>query len=100
MAVMGFTDVHPLKVRGLKDKYASRPEVVQFFHSDKDVLLFIMDARTATLTEKLVDIMEFVAEKPCLYITSPKIVKYNAAIPDHILNGVYSHLPDRRMGLL
>ena len=97
MAVMGFADVHPLKVQELRDQYASRPEIMQFFHSDKDVLLFVMDARTTTLTEKLVDIMELVAEKPCLYITSPRIVKYYAAIPDHVLDGVYGHLPDRRM---
>ena len=97
MAVMGFADVHPLKVQELREQYASRPEVVQFFHSDKDVLLLVMDARPTTLTEKLVNIMELVAEKPCLYITSPKIVKYNAAIPDHVLDGVYRHLPNRRI---
>ncbi|MFC1713557.1 winged helix-turn-helix transcriptional regulator [Candidatus Poribacteria bacterium] len=97
MAVMGFADVHPLKVQELRNQYASRPEVVQFLHSDKDVVLYIMDARASTLTEKLVSIMELVAEKPCLYITSPKIVKYNAAIPDHVLDGVYDHLPDRKI---
>ena len=97
MAVVGFADVHPLKVQELRNHYARRPEVVQFFHSDKDILLLVMDARANTLTEKLIDIMEFVSEKPCLYITSPKIVKYNTAIPDHILDGVYSHLPDRRI---
>ncbi len=97
MAVIGFADVHPLKVRKLRDQYASRPEVVQFLHSDKDVVLFVMDARKTTLTEKLFNIMELVADKPCLYITSPKIVKYYSTIPDHVLDGVYAHLPDMRM---
>ena len=71
--------------------------MIQFFHSERDVLLCVMDSETHKLTEKLYRIMEELGEKPCLYITSPKIVKYKAAIPDHILNGVYSHLPDRKI---
>ncbi len=97
MAVVGFSDVHPLKIQELRNQYANKPEVVQFFHSDKDVLLLVMDARTTVLTEKLVNMMELVAEKPCLYITSPRIVKYHAAIPDHVLDSIYGDLPDRRM---
>ena len=97
MAIIGFANVHPLKIHELKENYVDRAEVVQFFHNEKDVVLFVMDVRTSALTDRLSKIMELLQEKPCVYITSPKVVKYHAAIPEHILDGVYADLPDRRI---
>ena len=94
MAVIGFSNVHPLKIKELQRDYAGA-EVVQFFHSEKDAVLVVMDVRMASLTEKLFDIMERVGEKPCIYITSPTIAKCYSSIPDHVLEGVYAGLPGR-----
>ena len=95
MAVIGFSHVHPLRMHCMKDKYAGLPEVIQFFHSERDMLLCVMDAETHKLSEKLYRIMEELGEKPCLYMRSPNIVKNDLVIPDRILNAIYSHLPDR-----
>ena len=97
LAVIGFANVHPVKLQELKEKYIDIAEVVQFFHSEKDVVLFVMDVGIASLTKKLFDIIEYLEEKPCIYITSPKIAKCYLSIPDHILDGVYADLPERRM---
>ena len=96
MAVIGFSHVHPLRIHCLRDKYTKIPEVIQFFHSERDVLLCVIDAETHKLSEKLYSIMEQLGEKPCLYMRSPSIAKSDLVIPDRILNAVYSHLPDRK----
>ena len=38
-----------------------------------------------------------VGEKPSLYIVFPTIAKFDTAIPDKVLEAVYSNLPDRRV---
>ena len=96
MAVIGFSHVHPLRIHYLRDKYADTPEVIQFLHSDRDVLLYVMDAETHKLSERLYSIMHQIDEKPCLYMQSSSIAKSDLVIPDRILNAVYSHLPDRK----
>jgi hypothetical protein len=79
----------------LRDRYTRTPEVFQFFHSEGDVLLCVMDAEIHKLSEKLYSIMEELGEKPCLYMRSPNIAKSDPVIPDRILNAVYSHLTDK-----
>ena len=96
IAIIGFSNVHPVKIKELKEKYAKKPEVMLFFHGEKEVVLFLMDSNAGALTEKLFGIMDMVQEKPSIYITSPVIEKYCATIPDKVLEAVYSDLPDRR----
>jgi len=95
-AVMGFSNVHPLKVQGLREKYANMAEVEQFFYAEKDVILFIVDSSMERLTKRLYEIMEFVQEKPCIYMVSPSIAKCECGIPDKVLEAVYADLPDRK----
>jgi len=45
-AIIGFSSVHPAKIRELEQKYANKPEVLQFFHSEKDVAGFPLDPGT------------------------------------------------------
>jgi len=97
LSVICFTNVHPVKVQEFRQRYCDMPEIVQFLHDDTDVLLIVMESSTESLTGKLFDIMEHLGEKPCLYITSPKIVKSDMSIPDRVLNAVYSDLPSRRL---
>ena len=97
LAIIGFANVHPVKLQELKGKYVDIAEVVQFFHSEKDVVLFVMDVRMSALTKKLFDIIECLGEKPCIYITNPEISKCYLNIPDQILDGVYADLPERRV---
>jgi DNA-binding Lrp family transcriptional regulator len=96
LGVICFTNVHPVKFQKFRQKFSNMPEIVQFLHDDTDVLLIVMESSTEALTGKLFDIMEHLNEKPCLYITSPKIVKSDMVIPDRILNAVYSDLPSRK----
>lgn len=96
MAVIGFSNVHPAKIEELKDEYKEKQEILQFIHSKKDVVLFVMDESEDALTKTLFKIMEELDEKPCLYITSPDIAKFSVTIPEKILEAIYSELPDRR----
>lgn len=96
MAIIGFSNVHPAKIEELKEKYAKKPEVTQFFHGEKEAVIFLMDSNAGALTERLFGIMDIAQEKPSIYITSPVVAKYCATIPDNVLEGVYSDLPDRR----
>ena len=97
MAIIGFSHVHPVKIKQLKDGYAKKGEIVQFFHSDKDVVLYVMDTSMEALTQRLFDIMEQLGEKPSIYAPSPVIGKYEVAIPEKVLEGVYGQLPGRRI---
>ncbi|MBD3184977.1 winged helix-turn-helix transcriptional regulator [Candidatus Poribacteria bacterium] len=95
MAVIGFSHVNPMRIHYLRNKYAGIPEVIQLLHSEKDILLYVMDAEPHKLSERLFGIMEELGEKPCLYMRSPNIAKSDMIIPDRILNAVYGHLPGR-----
>jgi DNA-binding Lrp family transcriptional regulator len=95
LGVICFTNVHPAKVQEFKRRYCNMPEIVQFLHDDTDILLIVMESSMEALTGKLFDIMGHLGEKPCLYITSPKIVKSDMVIPDRVLNAVYANLPNR-----
>ena len=97
MAVIGFTNVHPMKINELKNKYASKQEIMQFYHSEKDILMMVTDASMDSLTKKLFDIMDIAEEKPSIYITLPTIAKCSISIPDKVLESIYSDLPDRRI---
>ena len=99
MAIIGFSNVHPQKIEELREEYAAKPEVVQFYHSDKDVVLIMMDASMGALTDKLFAVMDIMQEKPSTYITMPGIAKFSATIPDKVLEGVFSELPDRRFSV-
>ena len=95
-AIIGFSNVHPVKIKELEEKCAGMPEVVHFFHSENDVELFVMDSSAEALTKKLFAIMELMHDKPSIYMTSPVVSKYNSSIPDKILDNVYGELPDRQ----
>ena len=99
MAIIGFSNVHPVKIKELEEKYAGKPEVVQLYHSEKDVVMILMDADNDKLTKKLFAVMELVGEKPSVYMTAPKVAKFSAAIPEKVLEAVFSELPDRRFSV-
>lgn len=97
MAIIGFSNVHPVKIKQLAERCAKKPEIVQCFHSEKEVMLLVMDTTMSALTKKLFEIMEQLGEKPNIYITSPMIAKFETSIPEKVLEGVYADLPDRRV---
>ena len=96
MAVIGFSNVHPENIDKLKEKYADKPEILQFLHSEMDIMMVVIDASTDELRRRLHDIIKLAGEKPCIYMTSPEIAKYKATVPDKVLDKVYKDLPDRR----
>jgi DNA-binding Lrp family transcriptional regulator len=97
MAVIGFSNAHPFRIKELVQKYSAKPEIVQLLHSERDVLLVVMEPNKDALTKRLYEIMQFLDEKPSIYITSPTIAKFSPAIPDKVLESAYSDLPDRRI---
>ena len=96
MAIIGFTNVHPMKIKKLCEDYKESSGIMECFHSEKDIVLFVMDGSMGALTEKLYNIMDLVEEKPSIYITQPMVERHEVAIPDRVLEEVYGDLPDRR----
>ena len=97
MAIIGFANVNPARLMTLKQRSDDSAEILQFFHDERSLILFIMESSSDILSKRLFGIMEHLGEKPCLYIISPVIVKSDIAIPDRILDAVYANLPDRRI---
>ena len=96
MAFIGFSDIHPVKLRNLKEKYMSREQFRAFIHSDKELLLFLMDENKDRLTELIFEIMKVLQARPTMHIITPSIAKMEITIPDKMLEEVYSGLPDKR----
>lgn len=96
MALIGFSNVHPVKLRQLKEKYAKREQARAVIHSDKEILLFLMDESRDRLTELVFEIMEQLQARPTLHIISPSIAKLDISVPDRALDKAYSGLPDKR----
>ena len=99
VAVLGFSDVHPVKVEELVSRYGDREEIVQLLSSDKDIVITAMGSDRDALVKLLFDIMQCADEKPSIYMVLPKTVKWSSAIPDKVLDSVYNDLPDRRLKL-
>ena len=96
MAFIGFSDVHPVRLRKLKEKSLSREQFRAFIHSDKELLLFLMDGNKDRLTELIFEIMKKLQARPTLHIITPSIAKLDPTVPDPVLEEVYSGLPDKR----
>ena len=97
MAVIGFSDTHPIAIEQLERNYRSKPEVLFMIRGEKEIVLFMMDSSKERLAKRLHDIMTQMNQKPSIYITSLQIVKMDTVIPDKVLDEVYSELPDRRI---
>jgi len=96
MAVIGFSDAHPIALERLEKIYGGKQEVRLLIRGEKEIILFLMDSNKERLSRKLFDIMNKMNQKPSIYITAPQIVKFEATIPDKILDKLYADLPDRR----
>jgi DNA-binding Lrp family transcriptional regulator len=96
MAVIGFSDAHPIAIDQLERNYRDKPEVLFMIRGEKEIVLFMMDLSREKLAKKLYSIMGMMSQKPSIYITSPQIAKMGVSIPDKIIDKVYNNLPDRR----
>lgn len=96
MAFIGFSDVHPVRLRQLKEKSLSREQFRAFIHSGKELLLFLMDKNRDRLTELIFETMKVLQARPSLHIITPSIAKMEITIPDKVLEEVFSGLPDKR----
>lgn len=96
MAFIAFPDVHPVKLRQLKEQYSQRAEILGLVSNDKEVLLILADGDKDRQTELIFEIMGFLQCQPTLHIVKPSIEKFDITIPDKVLDKVYSDLPDRR----
>ena len=96
MAFIGFLDIHPVRLRQLKEKSLERKQFRGFIHNDKEVLLFLMDEDRDKLTKLIFDIMELLQARPILHIIAPSIAKLDTTVPDKVLDKVYADLPDKR----
>ena len=97
MAVIGFSDAHPIAIDQLVKNYMGKDEVLSLIKGEKEVIRFLMDSSKERLAKKLYDIMSRMNQRPSIYITSPQIVKSDVTIPEKILDRIFADLPDRRM---
>lgn len=96
MAVIGFSDAHPIAIDQLERHYAGKPAVLFMIRGEKEIILFMIDSSKEGLVKSLHDIMIRMNQKPSIYITSSQIIKMESTIPEKILDSTYSELPDRR----
>lgn len=96
MAFIGFSNLHPVKLKQLKEKSEGKEQIRALVHSEREALLFLMDESKDTLTELIFEIMELLQSRPTLHIITPSIARLNITIPGKVLEKVYGNLPDKR----
>ncbi len=96
LAVLGFTDIHPVKWKQLKEKSLENESIRILLHSEREFLIILMAESSAGLTKLIFEIMEMLKARPTLHILSPEISKLDVTIPEKVLNAVYKGLPDKR----
>ena len=97
IAIVGFSNIDPLKLKQLTDEFSKKQETVMLLHGEKEVVLILVGEDKDKLTKMLLGIMKKYELSPPLYIVSPNIVKFDPKIPDKVLEAVYNDLPDRRI---
>lgn len=95
-AFIGFSDIHPVRLKQLQENYSKKEQVRVMILDNKEVFLFLMDENRNKLTELIFEIMKLLQVRPTLHIITPSIAKLDMTIPDKILDKVYSGLPDKR----
>lgn len=95
IAVLSFTDLHPIKLRTLKNTYNKKEEVRALIINSKDILIILMHTNKDRLTELIFEIMGKAQARPTLHILSPTIAKLDLTIPDKILDAISPDLQDR-----
>jgi DNA-binding Lrp family transcriptional regulator len=96
IAFLSFTNLHPIKLRTLKNIYSKKEEVRVLIINAKDILIILMHSSKDRLTELIFEIMEKAQARPTLHILSPIIAKLDLTIPDKILDAIYPGLPDKK----
>lgn len=96
MAFIGFSNLHPVKLKQLKEKSEGKEQIRALIYSEKEALLFLVDKNKDRLTELIFEIMELLQSRPTLHIITPSIVKLDITIPGNVLDTVYANLPDKR----
>ncbi len=95
-ALIGFGGLSQDSVNALRAGYETNPRVMQFFYDSKSVILFVVGPSMEELTRSLFDIVECAGKRPCIHMISPKIAKCDSAIPENVLESVYSELPGKK----
>ena len=96
MAFIGFSNLHPVRLRKVVENYKDKEQVRGLIQNEKELLLLLMDENESQLTELIFEIMGILQAQPSLRIITTSIVKLEMNIPDKVLNQVYKDLPDRR----
>ena len=89
LALVSFADLHPIKLRKLKQAYPRKSEVRVFITNGNEVFMLLMHTSKDRLAELIYEIMKKAQAKPSLHILSPTIHKLDLTIPDKILDAVY-----------
>ena len=96
LAVIGFSNVHPVRLKRLKEKSIAMEQIRMMILNEKEVLLFLVDETRDRLTKLIFEIMELLQARPAMHIITPTIAKLEITIPDIVLDKVYGNLPDKR----
>jgi len=96
LALISFSDLHPIKLRQLKKSYINKEEVRAFISNNKELLIILMHTSKDRLVELIIEIMEKARAKLNLHILSPSIEKFDLTIPDKILEAMYPDIAQKR----
>jgi len=96
LALISFSDLHPIKLRQLKKSYINKEEVRAFISNNKELLIILMHTSKDRLVELIIEIMEKARAKLNLHILSPSIEKFDLTIPDKILEAMYPDIVQKR----
>ena len=89
-ALLAFTDIQPKVLKALRKKYIKRVEVRAFATIDDTVVFALMHESKEKLYELIFEITENAKVKPVLNMRFPIIEKLDIAIPDGVLDKLYS----------
>ena len=96
LAIISFSDLHPIKLKLLQNSYTNKEETRVFITNGNDVFLILMDSKKEKLAELIFEIMEKAQAKPNNHMLSPIIHKLDLTIPDKILDELYDGIKSRR----
>lgn len=89
LAIIGFHDLHSMKLQNLKKFLLPRDEVRAFLTGNDSVVMVLIGTSRDALAELVFEIMGKAQARPSIHMLSPGIDKLNFSIPDSILQSLY-----------
>jgi hypothetical protein len=95
LALLSFTDLHPIRLKKLKQIYIQQEEVRILLTTHERVFMMLMHESEDQLDELISAIAEKAQAKPALCMISPTIAKLDLTIQDNVLDAMCTVLKGR-----